>query len=54
MAPARYVDDHGRFDQLQTQLNEGLALFAYRVNNEGKLATGAKAKPLSEAAEARR
>jgi uncharacterized protein (TIGR02391 family) len=51
MAPSRYVDDHGRFYQLQTQLNERLALFGYRVNNEGKLATGARAKTLSEAAE---
>lgn len=51
MAPTRYVDDHGRFDQLQAQLNERLALFGHRVRDDGQLAFGAKASTLSEAAE---
>jgi uncharacterized protein (TIGR02391 family) len=51
MAPSRYVSDHGQFMQLQARLNERLALFGYRVNDEGRLARGAKASTLSEAAE---
>ncbi len=50
MHPSRFVTDQGRFDRLQGQLNEVLALFGYRVNDEGKLARGTQAKTLNEAA----
>ena len=50
MHPSRYVDDHNRFAELQGQLNEVLALFGYRVNDEGRFARAQKASTLSEAA----
>jgi uncharacterized protein (TIGR02391 family) len=50
MHPSRYVNDHNRFIRLQGQRNEVLALFGYKVNDEGKLARGAKASTLTEAA----
>lgn len=51
MHPSRYVDDDSRFNQLQGQLNERLALYGYRVNDEGKVAKATKASTLSEAAQ---
>lgn len=50
MAPARYVDDHRRWQQLRDQLNAVLVLYGYRINEEGKLASGARASTLTEAA----
>jgi len=50
MNPSRYVQVHARFDQLQGQLNELLALHGYRINDKGQLARGAKANTLTEAA----
>ena len=50
MHPSRYVDDHNRFAELQGQLNQVLALFGYRVNDEGRFARAQKASTLSEAA----
>jgi uncharacterized protein (TIGR02391 family) len=50
MSPARYVDDHRRWQQLRDQLNAVLVLYGYRITDQGKLATGARASTLSEAA----
>lgn len=51
MSPSRYVQDHGRFDQLRGELNEVLALYGLRVNEKGQVARGAQATTLSEAAQ---
>lgn len=50
MNPSRYVSNPSRFAQLQSQLNEVLVLFGFRVNDEGKFARAPKASTLSEAA----
>lgn len=52
MSPARYVRDHGRFNELRDQLNEVLVLHGLAVNEKGQV-TRAKhrATTLSEAAE---
>ena len=51
MHPSRYVNNPSRFAQLQSQLNEVLVLFGYRVNDAGQFATAKKASTLSEAAQ---
>ena len=51
MNPSRYVGDHGRFDLLRAQLNELLARYGFRVNEQGKFATGKHAATLTEAAQ---
>lgn len=48
---SRYVRDHDRFDALRGQLNEVLALYGFRVNEQGQFARGAQASTLSEAAQ---
>jgi uncharacterized protein (TIGR02391 family) len=49
--PSRYVGNERRWMQLRDQLNGVLVIFGYRVNDEGKLAAGAKATTLTEAAQ---
>jgi uncharacterized protein (TIGR02391 family) len=51
MNPTRYVQDHTRFDALRGELNAMLVLYGFRVNEQGKLARGAAASTLSEAAQ---
>lgn len=51
MEPARYSRDPSRMDLLRDALNEVLALYGYQINPEGKLARGAMARTLDEAAE---
>lgn len=51
MNPVRYVSDPHRFDDLRGQLNARLVMYGMRVNEEGKLARGAAASTLSEAAQ---
>lgn len=50
MAPARYVQDQRRWEALRDQLNAVLILHGYFVTDNGKLAHGAKAATLTEAA----
>jgi uncharacterized protein (TIGR02391 family) len=50
MSPARYVDNHRRWQQLRDQLNAVLVLYGFKINEQGKLATGTQASTLSEAA----
>ncbi|WP_324190178.1 TIGR02391 family protein [Nocardia farcinica] len=50
MSPARHVKDPKRWQALRDQLNAVLVLHGYRINDEGRLATGVKASTLSEAA----
>lgn len=51
MNPGRYTTDPNRFHQLRDQLNVVLALYGYRVNEQGKFATGAVARTLDEASQ---
>lgn len=51
MNPSRYVRGHDRFDALRAELNEVLALYGFRVNEQGKVARGPQASTLSEAAQ---
>lgn len=52
MAPARYVQDHARFNELRDQLNEVLVLHGLGVSESGQLVrTRQHAKTLSQAAE---
>lgn len=51
MNPSRYVQNHGRFDQLRGELNEVLALYGLRVTEKGQVARGAQASTLTEAAQ---
>lgn len=51
MEPARYSRDPGRMDLLRDALNEVLALYGYRITEQGKFARGAVARTLDEAAE---
>lgn len=51
MNPTRYVQDHNRFEALRSSLNAMLVLYGFRVNEQGKLARGAAASTLSEAAQ---
>ena len=51
MHPSRYIGNERRWMQLRDQLNGVLVIFGYRVNDEGKLAAGAKATPITEAAQ---
>jgi uncharacterized protein (TIGR02391 family) len=50
MNPVRYVKNHDRFESLRTELNVALAFYGLKVNEQGKLARGAVASTLSEAA----
>ncbi|WP_336620182.1 TIGR02391 family protein [Rhodococcus sp. G-MC3] len=50
MRPSRYVTDQRRWMQLRDQLNAVLVLYGYKINEEGRLSTGAKASTLTEAA----
>ncbi len=50
MAPARYLQDRSRFDALQGDLDEALALVGLRVNDAGKVTRGARAATLDEVA----
>lgn len=50
MNQSRYVNDHDRFDRLRGQLNELLALYGFRITEEGKFGRGQQAATLSEAA----
>lgn len=45
MNPSRYVGDHGRFDLLRAQLNELLALYGFRVNEQGKSRRASTPRP---------
>lgn len=51
MHPSRYVNDPSRFAQLQSQLNEVLVLFGFRINDAGQFARARRASTLSEAAQ---
>jgi uncharacterized protein (TIGR02391 family) len=52
MSPARYVHEHGRFNELRDQLDEVLVLHGFGVNESGQLVLAKqRAKTLSEAAE---
>jgi uncharacterized protein (TIGR02391 family) len=51
MRPASYVTTPGRWEALRAELDEVLVLWGLRINDEGKLATGKKARTLPEAAE---
>jgi hypothetical protein len=51
MEPVRYLDNPGLFTQRQGDLNEVLVFIGLRVDDQGKLARGAKAQTLSEAAQ---
>lgn len=51
MAPARYVSEPDRWEQLRDELNSALVLFGYRVSDDGRLARSARATTLAEAAE---
>lgn len=51
MNPSRYVRDHARFEALRDELNEVMALYGLRANEQGKLARGPQASTLSEAAQ---
>jgi len=50
MAPVRYRTEPGRFSYLQDSLNEVLTHVALRVNDQGKVARGARSSTVSEAA----
>lgn len=51
MHPSRYVNDPRRFAQLQSQLNEVLVLFGFRISDAGQFARARRASTLSEAAQ---
>lgn len=50
MQPVRYRDNPGLFSARQDALNEVLVFVGLRLNDEGKVARGARADTLSEAA----
>jgi hypothetical protein len=50
MGPSRYVQDHHRFEALRGQLNAVLVLYGFHVDEQGRLAKGAAASTLSQAA----
>ena len=49
--PGRYTSEPNRFHQLRDQLNVVLALYGYRVNEQGKFANGPVAQTLDEASQ---
>lgn len=51
MAPVRYQGDQTGFVERQDALNEVLVFIGLRINDEGRIAHGAKATTLSEAAQ---
>src|SRR5690348_12930040 len=51
MNPVRYVKNYDRFESLRTELNAALAFYGLKVNEQGKVAWGAVASTLSEAAQ---
>jgi uncharacterized protein (TIGR02391 family) len=51
MEPVRYRDNSALFSARRDDLNEVLVYIGLRVNDKGKLRTGAKAETLSEAAQ---
>lgn len=50
MSPGRYAAHPQRFAELAAQLNEFLVHYGYRITDDGKLAKGARARSMSEAA----
>lgn len=50
MHPSRYVQDHDRFEALRGELNAVLVLYGLQIDEQGRLAKGAAASTLSEAA----
>lgn len=51
MKPARYVNSPGQFEMLRDGLNEAMAFKGFKVLEDGRVAKGAVAKTLSQAAE---
>jgi uncharacterized protein (TIGR02391 family) len=51
MSPLRYTNDHARFEERRSQLNQVLAFVGYIVGQDGKLARVTQVQTLSEAQE---